>query len=84
MEESFTIHPSIALQFVRVLICAIRCVRSECTILRGKLTENDEPSGNAINRLRRDNTFVELMLCIGLNAFGPVDDVDFAVIAFVV
>lgn len=51
---------------------------------RGKLTENDEPSGNAINRLRRDNTFVELMLCIGLSAFGPVVDVDVAVVAFAV
>lgn len=53
-------------------------------IIREELTENDEPSGNAINRLRRDNTFVELMLCIGLSVFEPLVDVDFAVIAFVV
>lgn len=51
-----------------------------------KLTENDEPSGNAINRLRRDNTFVELILCIGLSDVAPGVDVaiDFVVIPFVV
>lgn len=70
-------HPSIAFNLKWAWIC----YDLMCSV---ELTENDEPSGNAINRLRRDSTFIGLMLGIGLSAFGPVVDVEFTVIAFVV
>lgn len=46
------------------------CAKCEVEINLTELTENDEPSGNATYRLRRDSTFATLSVPFTVTIFG--------------